>query len=69
MAGVPLHYLQDDYWVPGLSNRADSAPYAGHVVWKEALITSGATCLLWIQRLTQDKNAGYMFYFDCPAGL
>ena len=56
VAGVPLHYLQDDYWVPGVSNRAEHPRFAGHVVWKEALVTTGHSCLLWIKRLTQDRE-------------
>lgn len=53
-AGVPLELLEKDFWVPGLTVRADSAKFAGKQQWREILNPTGASVLLWVCRLVKE---------------
>lgn len=53
-SGLPLDLLQGEWWVPGSTNRMESAKYAGKEFFKDILTTAQETCRTWIQRATQD---------------
>ncbi|CAL1173958.1 unnamed protein product [Cladocopium goreaui] len=53
-SGLPLDILQNDWWVPGSTARADSAKYAGKSQWQEILNVTERITVMWGVRATQD---------------
>ena len=53
-AGLHQDLLQQDYWVPSVTSRQDSARFSGKEQWREILQNTGECCLLWATRMTQE---------------
>ncbi len=50
--GIPLDILQNDYWVPGSTTRADNAKFQNKPLFKAILTTTPETCTLYVTRVT-----------------
>ena len=49
-----MDHLQQDYWVPGVTTRSEAAKYASKPLWREIMVTTGHTSLLWARRMIED---------------
>ena len=54
LPALPLDILQQDFWVPGSTSRCESSKFQGKGLFREILTPSVETCLLWVNRSTED---------------
>ncbi|CAL1125989.1 unnamed protein product [Cladocopium goreaui] len=54
VSALPIDVLQQDWWVPGSTSRADSPRYQGKNLFKEILTITMDSCELWMTRATED---------------
>lgn len=55
-----MDVLQQDFWVPGSTNRSEIQRFQGKPLFKEILVTSLATCNLWMTRATEDWRYNFV---------
>ena len=54
LPALPIDVLQQEWWVPGNTSRAECAKFQGKDQFREILAPSIETTKLWVQRATQD---------------
>ena len=54
MPALPIDVLQQEWWVPGNTSRAECAKFQCKDQFREILAPSIETTKLWVQRATQD---------------
>eukprot|EP00435_Cladocopium_sp_Y103_P069260 s569_g33.t1 len=54
VSALPMDVLQQDWWVPGSTSRAECARFQGKDQFREILAPNIETTKLWVERATQD---------------
>ena len=66
LAGLPIHILMADFWVPSCNSRRENSKFAGVDQFQEILVTTKESCILFAKRVTQDQgviqNSGIFFW-------
>ena len=56
LPALPIDVLQQEWWVPGSTARAECAKFQGKDQFREILAPSVETTRLWVQRATQEQS-------------
>lgn len=64
LPALPIDVLQQDWWVPGSTARAECAKFQGKDQFREILAPSVETTRVWVQRATQEQSLCQTFAFS-----